>query len=105
MRIGDTVGRWTLIYQGLNGIWLCRCQCLTIEAVPAEDLVTGASPSCGQCAEEKDNREDMIPHDENQAQKQQRPGAQTTPGHSCNSLAGIASPGVKSCDNRRLSPC
>ena len=31
--------------------------------------------------------------------KQQRPGAQSTPGHFCSSLAGSASPGVQSCEN------
>jgi hypothetical protein len=38
MQIGNTIGRWTLIYRGANGIWLCRCQCLTMAEVPERHL-------------------------------------------------------------------
>lgn len=50
IEIGDKYGRWIVIKPikfGRQAKWLCRCECGTEKIVPAQNLKTGKSKSCG----------------------------------------------------------
>ena len=50
IEVGDKYGRWTVlkpIKLGRQAKWLCKCECGTEKIVPAQNLKTGKSKSCG----------------------------------------------------------
>lgn len=49
---GNVFGRWIVLRRDTSrkkafAIWLCRCVCGNIRSVPARNLITGKSRSCG----------------------------------------------------------
>src|SRR5688500_5026853 len=44
---GEHFGHWTVLEGRGNGSWLCRCACGTEKVVRTNNLIRGATESCG----------------------------------------------------------